>query len=86
MKLSYLWTAPEVNPINRKARSVPFLNVFDVYGRVFFFSWWGFMVAFWGWYAFPPLLTHTIKNNLHLSSAEVANSNTVSLCATRSRL
>lgn len=82
MKLSYLWEAPEVNPINRKARSVPFLNVFNVYGRVFFFSWWGFMVAFWGWYAFPPLLTHTIKSNLHLTSAQVANSNIVSLCAT----
>lgn len=82
MKLSYLWEAPQVNPINRKARSVPLLNVFDVYGRVFFFSWWGFMVAFWAWYTFPPLLTHTIKNNLHLTSAEIANSNIVSLCAT----
>ncbi|KAI0385775.1 nitrate transporter [Hypomontagnella monticulosa] len=82
MKLSYLWAAPDVNPINRKARSVPFLNVFNVYGRVFFFSWWGFMVAFWAWYTFPPLLTHTIKANLHLSPAEVANSNIVSLCAT----
>ncbi|KAI1142830.1 nitrate transporter [Hypoxylon sp. FL0543] len=82
MKLSCFWAAPEVNPINRKARSVPFLNVFNVYGRVFFFSWWGFMVAFWAWYAFPPLLTHTIKSNLQLSSAEVANSNIVSLCAT----
>ncbi|KAI4869253.1 nitrate transporter [Hypoxylon rubiginosum] len=82
MKLSYLWDVPEVNPINRKARSVPVLNVFNVYGRVFFFSWWGFMVAFWAWYTFPPLLTHTIKTNLNLSPAEVANSNIVSLCAT----
>ncbi|KAI1376376.1 nitrate transporter [Hypoxylon crocopeplum] len=82
MKLSYFWAAPEVNPINRKAHSIPFLNVFNVYGRVFFFSWWGFMVAFWAWYAFPPLLTHTIRNNLNLTSAEVANSNIVSLCAT----
>ncbi|KAI1773970.1 nitrate transporter [Hypoxylon cercidicola] len=82
MKLSYFWAAPEVNPINRKARSVPIFNVFDVYGRVFFFSWWGFMVAFWAWYTFPPLLSHTIKTNLNLSSAEVANSNIVSLCAT----
>ncbi|RYP21757.1 hypothetical protein DL767_009186 [Monosporascus sp. MG133] len=82
MQLSYLWTSPEVNPVNRKARSVPILNVINVYGRVFFFSWWGFMVAFWAWYTFPPLLTHTIKSNLQLSSAEVANSNIVSLCAT----
>ncbi|KAI1643919.1 nitrate transporter [Daldinia loculata] len=82
MKPSYLWTAPEVDPINRKARSVPVLNVFNVYGRVFFFSWWGFMVSFWAWYTFPPLLTHTIKANLDLTSAEIANSNIVSLCAT----
>ncbi|KAI0008889.1 nitrate transporter [Xylariaceae sp. FL0662B] len=82
MKLSYLWAAPNINPINRKARSLPVLNVFNVYGRVFFFSWFGFMVAFWAWYTFPPLLTHVITANLHLSSAEVANSNIVSLCAT----
>ncbi|KAH9888227.1 nitrate transporter [Xylariomycetidae sp. FL2044] len=82
MQLSYLWRSPEVNPINRKARSVPILNLFNVYGRVFFFSWFGFMVAFWAWYTFPPLLTHTIKTNLHLTPAEVANSNIVSLCAT----
>ncbi|RYP81287.1 hypothetical protein DL769_002016 [Monosporascus sp. CRB-8-3] len=82
MQLSYLWAAPEVNPVNRKARSVPVLNIVNVYGRVFFFSWWGFMVAFWAWYTFPPLLTHTIKRNLNLSPAEVANSNIVSLCAT----
>ncbi|CAJ2501122.1 Uu.00g039750.m01.CDS01 [Anthostomella pinea] len=82
MKGSTLWTAPEVNPINRKARSIPVLNVFNVYGRVFFFSWFAFMVAFWAWYTFPPLLTHTIKANLHLTPAQVANSNIVSLCAT----
>ncbi|KAK6065799.1 nitrite transporter [Seiridium cupressi] len=82
MKVSYLWSAPEINPINRKARSVPFFNPINVYGRVFFFSWFGFMVAFWAWYTFPPLLSHTIKTNLGLSSAEVANSNIVSLCAT----
>lgn len=66
MKLSYLWAAPEVNPINRKARSVPFLNVFNVYGRVFFFSWWGFMVAFWAWYAFPPLVSRLLYYDISL--------------------
>lgn len=33
-------------------------------------------------YTFPPLLTVTIKQDLHLSSAEVANSNIISLVAT----
>ncbi|KAI0103149.1 nitrate transporter [Nemania sp. FL0031] len=82
MKVSYLWAAPEINPVNRKARSIPILNVWNVYGRVFFFSWFGFMVAFWAWYTFPPLITHIIKANLHLTPAEVANSNIVSLVAT----
>ncbi|KAK3337099.1 major facilitator superfamily domain-containing protein [Cercophora scortea] len=82
LKFSHLWAAPEVNPVNRKARAIPFLNPVNVYGRVFFFSWFGFMIAFWAWYAFPPLLTHTIKADLHLSPAEVANSNIVSLVAT----
>lgn len=54
-----LYRAPEINPVNRKARSVPMLNPIDPYGRVFFFSWFGFMVAFWAWYSTskpaPPL-------------------------------
>ena len=48
-KLAILWQQPEVNPINRKARSVPFFNPFNKYGRVFFFSWFGFFIAFWSW-------------------------------------
>ncbi|KAI1115955.1 nitrate transporter [Nemania sp. NC0429] len=81
-KVSYLWAAPEINPLNRKARSIPIFNIRDVYGRVFFSSWFGFMVAFWAWYTFPPLITHVIKADLGLTSVEVANSNIVSLTAT----
>ncbi|KAL2270093.1 hypothetical protein VTJ83DRAFT_2277 [Remersonia thermophila] len=81
-KPSHLYAAPAVNPVTLKAQSIPFLNPIDPYGRVFFFSWFGFMIAFWAWYTFPPLLTHTIKNDLHLSSEQVANSNIISLCAT----
>ena len=39
------------------------------------------MIALWVWYTFPPLLTVTIKKDLNLTSAEVANSNIVSLSA-----
>ncbi|KAI1817744.1 nitrate transporter [Poronia punctata] len=81
-QLSHLWITPEINPINRKARSIPVLNLWNTYGRVFFFSWFGFMVAFWAWYTFPPLITHAIKADLHLTPAQVANSNIVSLSAT----
>lgn len=56
LKFSDLYRAPEVNPVNRKARSIPALNVINMYGRVFFFSWFGFMIAFWAWYTFPPLV------------------------------
>ncbi|KAI4261598.1 MAG: hypothetical protein L6R42_003206, partial [Xanthoria sp. 1 TBL-2021] len=80
-RVASLWQAPAINPINQKALSVPILNPFNVYGRVFLLSWWGFFVAFWSWYAFPPLLTETIKADLNLSQAEVANSNILALAA-----
>ncbi|OAA67542.1 high affinity nitrate transporter NrtB [Cordyceps fumosorosea ARSEF 2679] len=81
-RFSALWAAPEVCPVSKKARSIPVLNPVNVYGRVFFFSWMGFMLAFWAWYTFPPLLTVTIKKDLHLTDAQVANSNIISLIAT----
>lgn len=56
--LSTLWKAPEINPINNKARSVPLLNLACVHGRVFFFSWLGFFIAFWSWYV-SDMLQHT---------------------------
>jgi MFS transporter, NNP family, nitrate/nitrite transporter len=82
VKFSDLYRAPDVNPINKKARSIPVFNVIDVYGRVFFFSWSGFMLAFWAWYTFPPLLAVTIRTDLGLTAIEIANSNIVSLVAT----
>ena len=77
-----LWKAPEVNPINHKARSLPILNPINMYGRVINFSWFGFFVAFWSWYAFPPLLTLTIAKDIGASTTDVANSNVVALLAT----
>jgi NNP family nitrate/nitrite transporter-like MFS transporter len=49
-KVTTLWKAPEINPVNGKARSVPVLNPFNKYGRVFNFAWFGFMIAFLAWY------------------------------------
>ncbi|CCX12218.1 major facilitator superfamily domain-containing protein [Pyronema domesticum] len=82
MGVSILWKAPKVNPVNKKALSVPIFNPFDKYGRTFFFSTFGFMIAFLSWYAFPPLLTKSIKEDLHLSQAEIGNSNIMALVAT----
>ena len=58
---SLLWQAPDVNPVNQKARSIPFLNpVSTTYGRTFFFSWFGFMIAFWSWYGMSiAILLHS---------------------------
>ncbi|KAH6637569.1 major facilitator superfamily domain-containing protein [Boeremia exigua] len=78
-----LWRAPHVNPITQKARSIPFLNpVSTTYGRTFFFSWFGFMIAFWSWYAFPPLLADVIAADIHMTHNQVANSNIIALTAT----
>ena len=77
-----LWKAPEINPINRKARSIPVLNPINIYGRVINFAWFGFFVAFWSWYAFPPLLTLTIAHDIGASTTDVLNSNIVALLAT----
>ncbi|CAK4034238.1 nitrate transporter [Lecanosticta acicola] len=80
--LSSLWSAPPVNPINKKARSIPVFNPVNKYGRVFFFSWFGFLLAFWSWYAFPPLLHDVIAKDLKLSTVQVQNSNIIALVAT----
>lgn len=77
-----LWRAPIVNPINKKAETIPALNPINVYGRVFFFSWFGFLIAFWSWYAFPPLLSDVISKDLHLKQSQIANSNIIALVAT----
>lgn len=79
---SLLWEAPEVNPVNHKARSIPVFNVVNMYGRVFFFSWFGFFIAFWSWYAFPPLMTVTIRKELSMTTADVGNSNIAALTGT----
>lgn len=81
-RVASLWQAPTINPVNSKAQSIPIFNPFNIYGRVFLLSWWSFFVAFWSWYAFPPLLTVTIKKDLHLSQVEISNSNIVALTAT----
>jgi NNP family nitrate/nitrite transporter-like MFS transporter len=80
--MNMLWSAPEVNPRNMKARSIPVFNPVNKYGRVFFFSYLGFFIAFWSWYAFPPLLSKSIKADMHLSQNEIANSNIIALTAT----
>lgn len=54
-KIRQLWSAPEINPYNKKAKSIPVFNPVNKYGRVFFFSYLGFFIAFWSWYVFSTL-------------------------------
>ena len=81
-EIATLWRAPVINPVNNKAQSIPIFNPFNIYGRVFLFSWWSFFIAFWSWYAFPPLLTVTITKDLHLTQNQIANSNILALTST----
>ena len=39
----------------------------------------GFFVAFLSWFAFPPLIPDAIKSDLHLTTAQVGNSNIIAL-------
>ncbi|KAF2219877.1 nitrate transporter-like protein [Elsinoe ampelina] len=82
MAISVLWSAPAVNPVNHKALSIPVLNPVNAYGRVFFFSWFSFLLAFWSWYAFPPLLSDVIAGDIGVSRNVVSNSNVIALTAT----
>lgn len=81
-KISSLWKAPEINAVTNKARSIPALNPLNIYGRVFLLSWWGFFIAFWSWYAFPPLLVMTIRQDLQLTQTDIANSNLLAVVMT----
>ena len=80
--ISSLWKNPDLDTITQKALTVPILNPFNKYGRVFFLSWFSFFVAFLSWFAFPPLIHQTIATDLHMSEDDVANSNIVGLLAT----
>jgi NNP family nitrate/nitrite transporter-like MFS transporter len=72
----------DINPSNHKSRTLPLLNVKDIYGRTFHLSWIGFFAAFLSWFAFPPLIHDVIQKDLQLTQAQIANSNIVALLAT----
>ncbi|KAG2142480.1 major facilitator superfamily domain-containing protein [Suillus clintonianus] len=73
---------PVINPTNRKCSTIPVFSLNNQYSRNFHLSWLGFFVAFLSWFAFSPLIPDVIKTDLKLTSAEVGNSNIISLCST----
>ncbi|KAL4063927.1 major facilitator superfamily domain-containing protein [Scleroderma yunnanense] len=71
-----------INPVNLKCSSLPLFSLRNPYSINFHLAWLGFFVAFLSWFAFSPLIPDVIKQDLDLTSAQVGNSNVVSLCAT----
>lgn len=71
-----------INPTNLKCSSLPLFSLRNQYSINFHLAWLGFFVAFLSWFAFAPLIPDVIKQDLHLTSAQVGNSNVVSLSAT----
>lgn len=71
-----------INPTNLKCSTLPLFSLGNQYSINFHLSWLGFFVAFLSWFAFAPLIPDAIKQDLHLTTAQVGNSNVVSLSAT----
>ncbi|KZV71120.1 nitrate transporter [Peniophora sp. CONT] len=75
-------TTVRVNPSNLKCQTLPLLSLRNQYGHNFHLSWLGFWVAFLSWFAFSPLVPEAVSKDLHLTPAQLGNSNVISLCAT----
>lgn len=77
-----LYKAPQINPATGKALSIPVLNPLNPFGICFHLAWLGFFVSFLSWFAFPPLLAHSIKKDLKLTPVDIGNNNIAGLSAT----
>ncbi|KAI5481764.1 hypothetical protein MNV49_000041 [Pseudohyphozyma bogoriensis] len=77
----FCFKSPSIDPASGKALQLPLFNPFDRHGRVFFFAWLSFLTSFLAWYAMPPLLHATIRDDMNLSEAETQNSNIIALVA-----
>jgi NNP family nitrate/nitrite transporter-like MFS transporter len=80
--ISKLFKASELNPINNKARTLPIFNLRDKHVLNFHLSWLGFFIAFFSWFAFPPLMAITLKKDLNLTKTDIANSSILGLTST----
>ncbi|KAK7449734.1 hypothetical protein VKT23_013209 [Stygiomarasmius scandens] len=75
-------TTVKVNPVNGKCTTLPILSLNNRYSINFHLSWLGFWSAFLSWFAFSPLIPEAVKEDLKLTSAQIGNSNIISLLAT----
>ncbi|KAE9404101.1 MFS general substrate transporter [Gymnopus androsaceus JB14] len=81
-QFSSLWEPAKIDSQTGKSLTIPLFNLKSPYGRNFHLSWIAFFVAFLSWFAFPPLLTLSIKSDLRLTAEQVANSNIIGLLGT----
>jgi NNP family nitrate/nitrite transporter-like MFS transporter len=72
----------DINPVTHKSKTLVLFNPINKYGRTLHLAWFAFFVAFLSWFAFPPLLHGSLKQDLKLNSAQIGNSNIISLLAT----
>ncbi|KAL4248389.1 Nitrate/nitrite transporter [Abortiporus biennis] len=84
-RIAHVWTTlttVKINALNKKCKTLPVFTLNNQYSRNFHLSWLGFWVAFLSWFAFSPLIPEAVKSDLKLTSAQIGNSNVISLCAT----
>jgi len=70
-----------VDKVTEKATAINLRSVARPYMRAFHFSWLGFLTAFTGWFAIPPLLV-TITEDLQLTKDQEASTNIAAVSST----
>src|SRR5689334_3515786 len=82
MGIKQLFESPlPVDKITEKATAINLRSIARPYMRAFHFSWIGFLTAFTGWFAIPPLLV-TISEDLQLSKDQEASTNIAAVSST----
>nr|CAG8540056.1 11843_t:CDS:2 [Entrophospora candida] len=82
MGIKQLFESPlPVDKITDKATAINLRSIARPYMRAFHFSWMGFLTAFTGWFAIPPLLV-TISEDLQLSKDQEASTNIAAVSST----
>jgi len=82
MGIKQLFARPlPVDKVTEKATAINLASGARPYMRAFHFSWLGFLTAFTGWFAIPPLLV-TITEDLKLSKDQEASSNIAAVSST----
>lgn len=66
-RFASLWEPAVINPINGKSFTLPMFRFWDPYSIAFWMATLGFFSAFFSWFAFAPLVTEAVKQDLMLT-------------------